>query len=410
MGRLFTSAVRACVLLALVTGCTLNLSPDGSVPQASISGVPQVRIVSPLPNATYLTGVSVNIQAAVSNAGADIDRVEIAVNDGIVATVPNPNSAGLPAFSITHAWPAASPGAYTISVSAFRSDGSSSAPASVSVRVVAQGSGSVSGAESTAEATGDALATEQVFAPTSTIQPTAEATEETTSESSAGASSGPPVATVREAINVRRGPGLNFPAIGTFTQGQAVEILATNPASDWYKVRFGTGEGWVFGGLLNLSGDLASVPREAGPPTPTPVPPTPVVPTAVIPTATTPPTVNLVAGIVVLAPEQPRCNETFTIGLDVANLGTTATTTGGLVSLQDARLSDGSVQQTTEGAFPVLQPGQTVRIEMRLTVATWYNEDHRLVLRIDPSNQIAETDENDNNRDLTYRLEKANCA
>lgn len=402
---LFTSAVRAGVLLALVTGCTLNLSPDGSLPQASISGAPQVRIVSPLPNATYLTGVSVNIQAAVSNAGADIDRVEIAVNDGIVATVPTPNSAGLPAFSITHAWPAASPGVYTISVSAFRGDGSSSAPATVSVRVVAQGGSSVSGAQTTAEVT------EQVIAPTSTPQPTDEATEEAPTEQAlSGAASGPPVATVREAINVRRGPGMNFPAIGTFTQGQAIEILASNLASDWYKVRFGTGEGWVFGGLLNLSGDLASVPREAGPPTPTPVPPTPAVPTAVIPTATTPPTVNLVAGIVVLAPEQPRCNETFTIGLDVANLGTTATATGGLVAVQDTRLSDNSVQQTTEGAFPVLQPNETVRIEMRLTVATWYDEDHRLVLTIDPANQIAETDEGDNVRELSYRLEKANCA
>lgn len=402
MGSLFTSAVRAGVLLALVTGCTLNLSRDGSVPQVSISGAPQVRIVSPLPNATYLTGVSVNIQASVSNAGADIDRVEIAVNDGVIATIPNPNSAGLPAFSITHAWPAASPGAYTIAVAAFRGDGSRSAPASVSVRVVAQGGSGVTAPETTAES----AATREMLAPTSTVQPTTEAATEAVS----GASSGPPVATVREAVNVRRGPGLNFPAIGTFTQGQAVEILASNPASDWYKVRFGTGEGWVFGGLLNLSGNLASVPREAGPPTPTPVPPTAVVPTAVIPTATTPSTVNLVAGIVVLAPEQPRCNETFTIGLDVANLGTTATTTGGLVSVQDARAADGSVQQTTEGAFPALQPGQTVRIEMRLTVATWYDEDHRLVLTIDPANQIVETEEGDNVRDLTYRLDKANCA
>jgi subtilase family serine protease len=134
------------------------------------------------------------------------------------------------------------------------------------------------------------------------------------------------------------------------------------------------------------------------------------VPTAVIPSPTIPPTVNLVAGIVALVPEQPRCNETFTVALDVANLGTTATTTGGLVSVEDSRASDGSVQQTTEGAFPVLQPNETVRIEMRLTVATWYNEDHRLRLVIDPANQIAETDENDNARELTYRLDKADCA
>ena len=69
----------ACLLLLVVglAACNLNQS---QVTSTTVSGNPEVRIVSPLPNATYLEGVPVNIVANVSNAGADIDRVEVLVD------------------------------------------------------------------------------------------------------------------------------------------------------------------------------------------------------------------------------------------------------------------------------------------------------------------------------------------
>ena len=128
-----------CAIVIVGSGCTLNTSPDSGPAQESISGAPTVRIVAPLPNATYLEGITVNIQAQISNAGPDIDRVEVLVDNTIVATLTESNPNGAASFSITHVWPAAGLGAHTIGVTAFRPDGTSSAPASVNINVVAPG-------------------------------------------------------------------------------------------------------------------------------------------------------------------------------------------------------------------------------------------------------------------------------
>ncbi len=120
-------------LIALLAGCTLNSAPSNQ----PVSGEPVVRIVSPQPNATYLEGVAVNIQATVSNAGADIDRVEIVVDGSTVATVPSPNADGATMFNATYGWSAAGVGTHTLGVTAYRSDGTSSAPASVEITVIA---------------------------------------------------------------------------------------------------------------------------------------------------------------------------------------------------------------------------------------------------------------------------------
>src|SRR6266567_3719085 len=87
------------VLLILITGCTLN---NVSVPNETISGAPTVRILAPQPNATYMEGVAVNIQATISNAGKDIDRVEIVIDGSTVATLSQPNPNGAASFNVTH--------------------------------------------------------------------------------------------------------------------------------------------------------------------------------------------------------------------------------------------------------------------------------------------------------------------
>jgi hypothetical protein len=212
-------------------------------------------------------------------------------------------------------------------------------------------------------------------------------------------------------VNVRNGPGTIFnPPIGSFNAGQTSDILARNPAGDWYKVRYGAGAGWVFAQLITVSGDVSSLPVDQGPPVPTAAPPTAIPPTPIpAVTATSATTANLVAGVVVLNPSQPVCNQTFSIGFDVANLGSQATASSGTVSVRDVRASDGTTQQETVGGFPVLQPGQTFRVEMPFTVSTYYDEDHRITLVIDPSNQIPETQDGDNQVEVTYRLAKGSC-
>lgn len=394
------------LLVALLAACNLNTDSDSGPGSPVISGPPQVRIAAPLPNATYLEGVIVTIQALVTNAGADVQRVEVALDGAPLAQRSDPNPSGAPSFSVAETWRAENPGAHTITVTAFRADGSASEPAAVAVNVVSQGS-SVQTQTPTVSSANDAASTPTsapAAAPRATNTP-APPTDAPPPAATATPSS--PQATFNVGVNVRRGPDTSFePPIGSFAAGDTSEILAVNPARTWYKVRYWNGEGWVFGGLMSVSGDAANLPVDAGPPTPTPtsIPPTPVPPTA-IPQRN----INLVAGNITLNPDQPVCRETFQIFMDVANLGQEVSPSG-MINVRNVHVASGTVTQTTQGAFPEIQPGQTVRVgPIPFTESTFFEEDHRLELTIDPNNQIPETTKDDNVGRRTYRLLRGGC-
>ncbi|MGV2437493.1 MAG UNVERIFIED_CONTAM: Ig-like domain-containing protein [Anaerolineae bacterium] len=99
------------------------------------SGELQVTFVTPLEQATYLEGVAVNILARISGAGADIDRVEVLVDNTIIEARFLPNPMGTETFTFTHAWQAVGAGTHTLSLVVFRSNGSSSTPISRTVEV-----------------------------------------------------------------------------------------------------------------------------------------------------------------------------------------------------------------------------------------------------------------------------------
>jgi uncharacterized protein YgiM (DUF1202 family) len=203
--------------------------------------------------------------------------------------------------------------------------------------------------------------------------------------------------------NVRTGDSTLYPVIASLPQGTVVDLVGiSSTGSGWYQVRLASGQlGWMSPTVITVSGNVNQLPRVTPPPPP--VTPTPV------PTATPVTTANLVAGIVVLNPNPPVCAQTFIVGFDVANLGSTPTAASGVVNLTNVRAADGSVQATTVGGFPVLQPGQTFRVDMPLTVSTFYNETHRIVLEIDPGRGIPETTRDDNTRTIEYVLQKGGC-
>ena len=203
--------------------------------------------------------------------------------------------------------------------------------------------------------------------------------------------------------NVRTGDSTVYPVIATLPQDTVVELVGiSSTGSGWYQVRLPSGQlGWMSPTVITVSGDVGRLPRVTPPPPP--VTPTP------IPTATPATQANLVAGIVVLNPNPPVCAQTFVVGFDVANLGTGPTAASGIVTLTNVRAADGSVQASTIGGFPILQPGQTFRVDMPLTVSTFYNETHRITLVIDQANQIPETQKGDNTQTIEYVLQKGGC-
>lgn len=217
------------------------------------------------------------------------------------------------------------------------------------------------------------------------------------------APSGPTATIAVASANVRTGDSTDYPVITALPLDTELPVIGiSNRGTGWYQLRLPDGRaGWAAPSVVRISGDTSGLPLVQPPPIPATRTPTPV------PTPAT--SADLVAGIVVLDPATPTCQQTFTVGFDVANLGSAPTTVSGIVSLVDARAADGSPQGTTIGGFPILQPGQTFRVNMPLTISTWYNEVHRITLTIDAGFSIPDRDRSNNTRTVEYTLQKGGC-
>ena len=136
---------RLAVLVALAgtLACSLTATGGGDntpAPQSVAMGNElSVALAAPLDGAVYLEGVPVNVIARVSNVDSDIDRVEVLADDGIVSTVPAPNPASAPSFSVAQSWTPAAPGTYQVSLAVFRADGSSASAQQRTIEVIAAG-------------------------------------------------------------------------------------------------------------------------------------------------------------------------------------------------------------------------------------------------------------------------------
>lgn len=400
------------VLLVLLAACNLNMAPDNT--NLPITGAPVVQMVSPLPNATYLEGVPVNIQVLVTNAGADIAQVDISVDDTVFASVTEPNTAGAPSFSVAESWPADEAGTHTISVTAARADGTTSEAASVTISVVSQVSQPQGQATPQAtdtdngdNGTADPAGGEDEDDDSQTqAQPTARPTNppEPTDPPEPTNSPTPnvPMATFTTGVNVRRGPDTVFdPPIGSYAANDSAEVLAVSPDRAWYKVRYYNSEGWVFANLMTVSGNIDNLPVDEGPPRPTLTPtPVPATPTPQI-------NVNLVAGNITTNPSERVCGETFRVSVDIANFGESRSP-GGRVRIED--IARDQVVESTEGAFGEIEPGQTINVgPIPITVVGFFEEQHTLRVIVDPGNSIPETNEDDNRNQITYTLRKGDC-
>ncbi len=86
--------------------------------------------------------------------------------------------------------------------------------------------------------------------------------------------SGPSVAS-DALVNVRNGPGVDYPVVDSLDPGEAAAITGKSSAGDWWQVALGDGQaGWVLGQLVAASGDTSAVtvPANISPPPPTATP------------------------------------------------------------------------------------------------------------------------------------------
>jgi len=410
-------------MLSLVLAACDTLTNPPEEEDVSFDGPPVVTISSPLNGDSYQEGVGVNILLRVDNAGPDVARVAIQVDGQIIgeAILPNPN--GDPGFTVSNGWPASGEGSHTISAVASRSDGTVSEEASVTINVIA-----ASQSESSDDEVDDNSDTDD--------SDTAVETEETVEEPTEGDSSAqqveatnpplptavptntpeptavPPTATpstpqivVRTGANIRSGPGQVFdPPIGSLAANATADILAVSTTGGWYKIRYYNGDGWISATVVDVRGDISSLPREAGPATPIPATNTPVA-TAVPPTPSSAPDLSITN--VAVSPHPFVCNESSEIRVTISNSGNAASA-GTSFRVDD--IYNGSAGANTTGVVPELQPGASHTAVVYLTVSNNFSEAHHTRITVDPNGQVAESNEGNNVRnEAQYVLGTGGC-
>ncbi len=74
-----------------------------------------------------------------------------------------------------------------------------------------------------------------------------------------------PVVTVNNQMNVREGPGTNYPIIGTAAPGEQYVITGKNPGlGDWWRIIYKGRTGWIYGPLVTAT-NAQNVPAVAAP-------------------------------------------------------------------------------------------------------------------------------------------------
>jgi uncharacterized protein YraI len=95
-------------------------------------------------------------------------------------------------------------------------------------------------------------------------------------------STGVPTASATTYVNVRTGPGMNYPILGVAPPGATAEVVGVSPDSAWYVVKISTtvsatGQGWVSAGYIMLTDYIGvAIPVIPAPPLPPQVIPPPV--------------------------------------------------------------------------------------------------------------------------------------
>jgi len=245
-------------LLMMMPACTGGPSAQAGPPVASIT--------SPENN----SGVSAGQRVTIAFSAADlkgVSQVELVI-DGQAVRV-NTVNPPVNSFVASEPWTPQAPGSHVIEVRAFNVDGIASEPARIVIIVNAP----VEAASPTPTPVDTPTSPAAEVPPTPTLDlptPTATPTTETVVEK--------PMVTALVALNVRGGPGTDYPVIGRLAVNETAEITGRDEAGGWWQIVFtsaGSDRGWVaasneFPSASNASG----VPVAQAPPRPAAAPTT----------------------------------------------------------------------------------------------------------------------------------------
>ena len=130
------------------------------------------------------------------------------------------------------------------------------------------------------------------------------------------------VGTMKSTVNVRTGPGENYPVIGQLQKNEQQQLIGANADFSWYVIDFRQQQGWLSASFVTVFGDVHTLPVVAAPATPIPseTPPATAVPPATA-TPMPPQFADLVMVSATMNPPSPKSGQPFTLAVTIKNQG-----------------------------------------------------------------------------------------
>ncbi len=298
MNRLRLNAAFPARVLTLAVALTMALM--GLAGCGGAAQPPSVVITSPVANSTVEANTPLTIQGVVSGENlpaANITRIEVVLDGLPLANAPvgeeARNAAQLP---IVLEWTPTTAGAHFIQFNVYGPQDVLIAKSDAVVFRVNLAAPTATVPPPTPQPSPQP--TEMLPPPTATpdaaAQPDASTITATTATPATGtalpdsALATPTLTVMAEIVNVREGPGTNYPAIGQLQNGQTAVVTGKSADGAWWQIAFQNGNGWVFGELVEANAAAQSVTVAQAPPAPT-SPPAPAAPATPVAQATATP-------------------------------------------------------------------------------------------------------------------------
>ncbi len=138
MCRMLRCALLMAVVI-LLSACHIRTNNATNTPYPT-PDIPRVSFLFPENKSTVLEGADLNIQILAEDSGAGVARVELLVDDLSAGEAKPEVSSAVPVFNAILHWTAQGIGKHSLTVTAYREDGTSSAPSVILVEVVARSS------------------------------------------------------------------------------------------------------------------------------------------------------------------------------------------------------------------------------------------------------------------------------
>ncbi len=372
----------ACIALAfLLSACNLSRTPPTSeappTAPSNSSGKPVVTVSSPEDGDEIVVGTDLLVSANATDS-VGITRVQLVANNQIVKTVSSENASGDPSMNVLLDYRPSTTGDVRLEVIAYRGAVSSD-PAVVDVTVRA----------SQAQVTATIVPQTDV--------PVIDPNDPTCR------------ALTNVGLNVRTGPGTNYPRITTVQSGTQLPITGRIGDNSWWQVRLSNFQaGWVIQrdpnnanyDYITILGICGAIPIVIPPPSPTTTPPSPTYTPTLIPTFTPTPLpitvtpqpadllVTSITGPTTVVIPTGETSVTKSYAVSITNNG--AANTGSFANT--IQITPGG--EVLDLGTANLDGGQSISLSIDLTFTT--TGDFTLRVEVDSDNVVSELSEFNN--------------